>query len=102
LRKNGTKAEKILWQRLSNSQLNGLRFKRQHPISNFIADFYCHKCKLVIEIDGSYHEQDEQKKYDENRDQVMREFGLTILRFTNEDVIESLDEVISKIKVCIG
>ena len=62
LRENMTDAEKILWTRLKSNQL-GVRFKSQHPINIFIVDFYCHKYKLVIEVDGDYHK--EQKDYDE-------------------------------------
>lgn len=65
LRKNETKAEKILWIRFRNNQFGGYKFRRQHPISLFIADFYCHKLKLIIEIDGEYHNNFEQIIKDE-------------------------------------
>ena len=64
LRMRETKSEKILWDKLKNNQLDGLKFRRQHPISLYIADFYCHKFKLIIELDGKYHEEKEQKIID--------------------------------------
>ncbi len=67
LRKNMTSAETKLWNSLSNKQLSGFRFKNQHPIHAFIVDFYCHKAKLVIEIDGEVHDGIEQADYDIGR-----------------------------------
>jgi len=79
--------------------LLGLRFKSQHPISHFIADFYCHKLKLVIEIDGGYHSQKDQKEYDDARDFEMRELGLFVLRFNARDVSERTDHVMRRIDI---
>jgi very-short-patch-repair endonuclease len=95
---NPTDAEACLWDRLRNSQILGHRFRRQHPIANYIVDFYCHKLKLVIEVDGSIHNKPENMVYDSDRDKVMKELGLTIMRFSNEDVLESIDDVICQIK----
>ena len=81
LRKNQTKEEKIMWNLLRNRQLTGLKFRRQHPVSRFIADFYCHKIKLVIELDGGYHENKDVKIYDEARKDEIKRFGITVLRF---------------------
>lgn len=67
LRKNMTSAEKMLWERLKNKQVLNYKFRRQHPLANFIADFYCHKAKLIIEVDGGIHETAEQKEYDLGR-----------------------------------
>jgi len=67
LRQNLTKAEKALWDILRKKQMLGLRFKQQHPISIFIADFYCHAIKLVIEVDGNIHNTEENKNYDKAR-----------------------------------
>lgn len=64
LRKNETETEKILWENLRDNQLQGFKFRRQHPISLYIADFYCHKLKLIIEIDGGYHDSSEQVQKD--------------------------------------
>ncbi|MBN1187853.1 MAG: endonuclease domain-containing protein [Bacteroidales bacterium] len=95
LRLNMTSAEKLVWEKLRKKQL-GVRFKPQHPIGRFIADFYCHRHKLVIEIDGKIHEN--QKEYDEGREAEMERLGITIIRFRNEEVFQDLDSVIERIK----
>jgi len=96
LRKNMTWAEKFLWGKLQKSQL-GFRFKAQHPIEYFIADFYCHKAKLVIEIDGKIHEK--QKEYDLGRESEIEKYGIKIIRFTNDEVINNINTVLEKIKM---
>jgi len=98
LRNKETETEKILWQLLNKNQLSGFRFKRQHPIGDYIADFYCHKAKLVIEIDGEYHNSREQKLYDDNREKTFEELGLVVLRFSDEEIFQSIDRVIQTIK----
>ncbi|PLW96466.1 MAG: hypothetical protein C0593_11490 [Marinilabiliales bacterium] len=98
LRKNMTPAEKILWQELKGNKINGRHFRRQHPIYRYIADFYCHKEKLVIEVDGSYHNNPEQRDYDKNRDATIDEYDIRVLRFTNNEVLNRLEEVIKRIK----
>ena len=95
LRKDMTPAERVLWERLNKSQL-GVRFKAQHPIDIFIADFYCHKYKLVIEVDGEIHLS--QVEYDENRTAELERLDLTIVRFTNDEVLNNTEQVIEKIK----
>ena len=97
MRKDPTKAEEILWHRLKNKQLAGLKFRRQHPIDRFIADFYCHERKLVIELDGSIHGQVEQKDLDTGRTETLNEFGIKVLRFKNEEILDNIEEVINKI-----
>jgi len=82
LRKNLTLQERLLWEELKGNKLLGLRFKAQHPISTYIADFYCHKIRLVIEIDGETHDSSEQKEYDEGRAYEMTEFGIETIRFS--------------------
>jgi len=99
LRLNMTVAEKILWEKLKNNQL-GLRFKAQHPIAIFVVDFYCHKCKLVIELDGKIHEL--QKDYDEGRTAELERFDLKVIRFTNEEVEKELSRVVETIKEIIN
>ena len=96
LRKNMTKAETVLWERLRKNQL-GVRFKAQHPIERYIVDFYCHKAKLVIEVDGEIHKF--QKEYDLGREAELEKYGLKILRFTNKDIFNKIDLVIEKIKM---
>ena len=100
LRKNMTVAENQLWSRINSSQL-GVRFKRQHPIDIFIADFYCHKYKLVVEVDGEYHNDDEQLEYDEGRTVDLERFGITIIRFTNDEVMNDTDRVVEEIEKCL-
>mgnify|MGYP000848844986 FL=1 len=95
LRENMTDAEKILWSRLKNKQL-GKRFKPQHPISIFIVDFYCHSKKLVVEIDGGYHKT--QLEYDNGRTYELEHFGIKVIRFTNEEVLNNIDKVLDAIK----
>ena len=97
LRATETKAEQMLWTRLSKNQL-GVKFRRQHPIHSFVIDFYCHKYKIVIELDGPIHDTEEQRMYDKNRTDVLRDFGIVVLRFRNEEVFTDIDKVIEKIQ----
>ncbi len=92
LRKEETLAEKRFWTIVRNRQINGMKFRRQYPISfewddqikHFIADFYCHECKLVFEIDGGIHEQ--QKNYDILRTYIINQIGIKVIRFSNNEV----------------
>jgi very-short-patch-repair endonuclease len=97
LRRNMTLAEKIIWKKLRNKNLLDARFRRQHPINIFIVDFYCHKLKLVIEIDGEIHFDKKAKKYDSGRTGELEKMGLRVIRFTNDQVLYKLDSVISEI-----
>jgi len=92
-----TGAEKVVWEKLCKNQL-GARIKRQHPIWKYIADYYCHELKLIIEIDGEIHLSKEIKEYDINRDVTLTEYGIEIMRFTNDEVINEIDKVIEEIK----
>lgn len=96
LRKFPTHAEEILWTYLCKSK-TGVRFKRQHPLSLYIADFYCHSLKLVLEIDGSIHNKSEVKINDEIRQEHVESFGIKVIRFTNEEVIRTPENVMDKI-----
>ena len=98
LRKEMTPAEKILWQELRNNKINGFKFRRQHPINRFIADFFCYEKMLVIEVDGSIHNEVLQKERDEMRTYILNEFGIKVIRFSNDQVVFSLPSVIEKIK----
>jgi len=101
LRTNETKAEKLLWQYLKDKQLNGLKFRRQHAIDQFIADFYCHTLKLVIEIDGEIHTIAENKEYDANRTYELMQYGIKVIRFTNQEIDTNIEKVLKQIKeVC--
>ncbi|OPZ31870.1 MAG: hypothetical protein BWZ00_00354 [Bacteroidetes bacterium ADurb.BinA174] len=94
LRNNQTEAEQYLWNYLKGNQILNVRFKRQHPVLYFMADFYCHKAKLVIEIDGGYHRLPKQYEYDMCRDSELNRLGLEVLRFTNKEVFQETDKVI--------
>jgi len=98
LRNNMTKAEKLLWERLNRKQLRGFKFRRQHPIADFITDFYCHAKKLVIELDGEIHNTSEQKEYDQERTNQLEEFGIKVIRFSNEEILNDIDKVFEIIK----
>ncbi|MBL8089927.1 MAG: DUF559 domain-containing protein [Anaerolineales bacterium] len=95
LRREMTPAEKLLWQEVRANKL-GVRFRRQQIIQGFIVDFYCHKVALVIEVDGDIH--DLQQDEDERREKVLRELGLEILRFHNNEIIHNLPKVVHKIR----
>lgn len=105
LRRRSTPAEDALWQALRGKQLDGFKFLRQHPIIYgrtfhghllfFIADFYCAKLRLVIELDGSVH--NFQKEYDQNRDLILSELGMRVLRIKNEEM-EDVEKVLGRIR----
>lgn len=107
LRHNQTETEKILWEKLKWKQINWLRFHRQKTIFAFrednwfdrfyIADFYCHSKRLIIEIDGWVHNQKNQKEYDKIRDEILKNNDYIILRFTNDEILYDLDWVIEKL-----
>ncbi len=97
LRNHPTETEEFLWQFLSGSKLN-VKFRRQHPIDKYIADFYCHEHKLVIEIDGSVHDALFQKQKDAERDAEMNCLGLRVLRFSNKEVILETERVLLTIQ----
>jgi very-short-patch-repair endonuclease len=102
LRNNMTEAEEILWEHLKKKQLGGFKFRRQHPVFEFIADFYCHQAKLVVELDGEYHNSDEQKYSDKERTKMMNEFGINVVRFYNNQVINNTNNVLNTIKNCLN
>ncbi len=93
LRQQLTPAEDQLWSALRGRQLLGLKFRCQHPVGRFIVDFYCPSCKLVIEVDGDIHTQ--QKAYDEARTEQLESYGYRVLRFTNEEVLNDLQTVLT-------
>lgn len=101
LRKNPTKAEELLWEILRNKQLSGLKFRRQHPFNNYIIDFYCPSRKLAIEVDGPIHDSDWQEEYDKKREKRLKSFGITTIRFTNDEVLNDPNMVIGTIKALI-
>ena len=97
LRNHVTNAEMIFWARLKEC-FPLLRFRRQHPMSDYVADFYSHKLKLVIEIDGSIHELEAVQKNDQEKEAHFISLGLTVIRFTNDDIKHRIDACIDEIK----
>jgi very-short-patch-repair endonuclease len=102
LRRNMTLTEMLLWKKLKDRKIIKVKFRRQHPISFFIADFYCHELKLVIEIDGEVHDNKESKEYDINRTAEIGKYGIKLVRFSNEEVINNIDRVVSEINGIIN
>jgi len=100
LRRQMTKEERILWQRLRGNRLHGLHFRRQQIIDGFIVDFYCHAAGLVVEVDGEVHQQ--QAAYDAERDRILSARGLRIVRIKNEEVTQNLLGVLSHIAAHAG
>jgi cyclase len=100
LRNNATHAEEILWGYLKTKPL-GFKFRRQHPYSIYILDFYCHSLKIVIEIDGRIHELNEVKQIDIQRQALLEGDGLVVVRFSNDQVERELEKVIKNIEEVI-
>jgi leucyl-tRNA synthetase len=96
-RQNKTEAEDILWQALRNRQIDNCKFRRQHPVAGYIPDFVCLEKKLIIEIDGAYHNGEEQKKFDLARTEWLAEHQYKLLRFSNDEVINELPKVLQQI-----
>jgi very-short-patch-repair endonuclease len=96
LRKRMTLSEKVLWERLNLKQICGLRFRRQHPIDFFIADFYCHEARLVVEVDGGIH--NKQREYDDGRSAEMERYFIKVIRFSNSEVENDIDDVVKRIE----
>lgn len=104
MRRNPTDAEKTMWEILRRFRKSGYIFRRQHPIEFYIADFYCHKLRLVIEVDGEIHSKREVRTHDEGRTGELENLGIKVVRFTNNQilndsklVIERLNETIQKL-----
>lgn len=98
LRKEETHAEKVLWSALRNRKLNGEKFTRQHGIGDYITDFYCSKYRLAIEIDGKIHLKKEVKERDKKRSEYISAWNITIIRFTNDEVLQNTPMVLDEIK----
>ncbi len=101
LRNKMTDAENILWKAIHINEWK-LKFRRQHPIYNYVADFYCHAIKLIIELDGGIHEAEEVKRYDADRENKLKDLGLTVLRFKNEQIIKNTHQVMQVISETIS
>ena len=98
LRNHSTRAEIRLWLHLKGKQVMGYDFHRQKPIGNYIADFYCPKVQLVIEVDGYTHNFEEVIKKDRKKQDYLENLGITVLRFRDEEVIEDIDSVLKRIE----
>jgi very-short-patch-repair endonuclease len=97
LRSNMTDAEKMLWSRVRRKQILGVPFYRQKPIGNYIVDFYAPQANLVIELDGGQHLEPEQHRYDEQRTLYLQNQGVSVLRFTNFEVLKNIEGVMAVI-----
>jgi len=97
-RKNPTKAEELLWGELRNRKINDAKFRRQHAIEGYIADFVCLEKKLVVEVDGGYHNAEIQKKMDQLRTLTLQKNNFRLIRFTNDDVLEKKNWVLEEIR----
>lgn len=97
LRKKTTISEKYLWKVLRGTWIQKFHFRRQHPISRFIADFYCHELRLVIELDGDYHQGKEQQEKDLNRTAELENLGIRVIRIKNEEIRISLKKIAEKL-----
>ena len=100
LRKNLTPAEAFLWSALQNRKLKNRKFRRQQSIEYFIVDFYCPAERLIIELDGEYHNEVIQAQKDYERDCRLKELGYTVMRFENKEVFEQLERVLAEIESC--
>jgi very-short-patch-repair endonuclease len=98
LRQRQTESEAVIWDRLRGNQVADSKFRRQRPIGRFVADFCCERWKLVVEIDGKYHETDQQKELDVERAAHFIGRGYTVLRFRNTEVIQDTEAVVTRIQ----
>ncbi len=97
LRKEQTDAEKLLWQLLRGRRFCGFKFRRQHPFCGYILDFYCHEAGLAIELDGSGHNDDAKRLYDKERTNVLEAAGIRVVRFWNNEVLSSREDVLETV-----
>jgi very-short-patch-repair endonuclease len=95
LRKESTPAERLLWSALRNSTFAGLKFRRQHPVGFYVADFCCQQAKLIVELDGDSHDFSEQE--DKDRTAALQHEGYNVIRFSNADVIDNLEGILKMI-----
>jgi very-short-patch-repair endonuclease len=98
LRQAMTRAETLLWRYVKADRIDGLGFRRQMPIRNYIVDFVCLSAKLIVELDGESHDFEERQKADQSRDAFFASEGFQVLRFTNEQVMSNLEGVIEVVR----
>ena len=101
LRRNSTRAEAFLWTVLRKSQLDGKKFRRQHSIGPYIVDFYCPECRVIVELDGAVHAGLLAAERDIRRTQFLKNLGMEILRYENEQVLKNRESVIESIRAVL-
>ena len=99
LRRYETELEKIMWEILRNRRFLGFKFRRQHVVEGFVAVFYCHRLKFIVEIDGWVH--DKRKHYDKIRDDILKSKGYSIIRFKNDEVVGNLSKVCQNLEYAL-
>lgn len=97
LRQTMTDSELKLWSRIRRQQIAGLQFYRQRPIGNYIVDFYCPRAQIVLEVDGSQHEDKQTVQNGQHRDNYLRQQGIKVMRFNNLEIVKELDAVVEKV-----
>jgi very-short-patch-repair endonuclease len=97
LRKKMTEAEEVFWRHSRNKSYRGIKFRRQHPIGSFVLDFFWAEKKIAIEIDGGIHKRTDIRENDEDRTKILDEMGIRVIRFTNEQVINNIGNVLKEI-----
>jgi very-short-patch-repair endonuclease len=102
LRNNSTYAEVFFWQQVKKGQLEGRKFRRQTSIGSYVVDFYCPEEKIVVELDGEVHFDEEIIKYDKERTKYIESLGIRVIRFENQDVLRNTDYVLNTIKELFG
>jgi|SRR5690349_427727 len=98
LRRAMTRAEVLLWRYLKAHHLDGISFRRQAPMGRYVVDFVCHAAHLIVELDGETHDFDARQQHDAVRDAWLRSRGYVVLRFTNDQVLSSLEGVLSVVR----
>ena len=101
LRNYSTLSEVLLWMKIKNKQIRGYQFLRQKPLDRYIADFYCQKLNLVIEVDGYSHYNQEAQENDEYRDSILKQYSLSILRVDDNEVKNNINNVLRRIEAYI-
>ncbi|HEY0513699.1 MAG TPA: endonuclease domain-containing protein [Thermoanaerobaculia bacterium] len=101
LRRNATATEKILWERLRSRRLQGLKFQRQFPVGPFVADFCCRDRRVIVEVDGEIHSDEQQMARDVERDAYLRGQNYIVVRFTNAEILNDLETVLRRIAIAV-
>ena len=101
-RRNLTEAEEKLWQEIRNRKIANCKFRRQHPIAGYIPDFVCLEAKLIVEIDGEYHDEEKQQQLDKWRTAWLENVGYRMLRFSNDEVLNNISFVLQNISTALA